>query len=360
MRKIPPIAHILLLAVSCLFLFSCSIQIRDSVKSSERMRGVYHRVKPGETLWRISKAYNVDLQELAEINNITDASRIGAGGVVFIPDAREVIDIPAVKPTAETRPATVRAPEKTVTANAEPEKVRADDGAAAATSVSASGVHGKVREETITDRAPALKTGRSPVPAKTPEKAVPRAAGTPESANAGKTQVAVKTPESVPPVKPRETGFKERTAAAPPAKKPEPLSRIEEPRDQIRVDKGRFLWPVKGPVITRFGIQPSGMKYNGIKIAAKEGTPVHAAAAGTVIYASHVKGYGDTIIVKHDESFTTVYAYLKGSTAKRDDRVKKGEAFASVGPSVEPGGEPHLYFEIREKNKARNPQFFLP
>ncbi len=120
------------------------------------------------------------------------------------------------------------------------------------------------------------------------------------------------------------------------------------------------MWPLKGPVITRFGIQPSGMKYNGIKIAAKEGAPVQAAAAGTIIYASYVKGYGDTIIVKHDENYTTVYAYLKSSVAKKDDRVKKGEKIASVGPSEEPGGEPYLYFEIRERNKASNPQFFLP
>jgi len=163
-----------------------------------------------------------------------------------------------------------------------------------------------------------------------------------------------------PPVKTPDTGLKERAAVTPPPKKPEPVPKTEEPQGQIKVDKGRFVWPLRGPVITRFGIQPSGMKYNGIKIAAKEGAPVSAAAAGTIIYASYVKGYGETVIVKHDENYTTVYAYLKGSVAKRDDRVKKGEKIASVGPSEETGGEPYLYFEIRERNKARNPQFFLP
>ncbi|MGE5844704.1 MAG: LysM peptidoglycan-binding domain-containing protein, partial [Syntrophaceae bacterium] len=88
------------------------------------MRGVYHRVKPGETLWRISKAYNVDLQELAEINNITDASRITAGNVVFIPDAPRVIDLPPAKPPVETRPTVVKAPEKKVTPRVEPEVPR--------------------------------------------------------------------------------------------------------------------------------------------------------------------------------------------------------------------------------------------
>ncbi len=363
MRKKLPITHILLLALLPVFLLSCSIQIvdRDSVKSSERMRGVYHRVKPGETLWRISKAYNVDLQELAEINNITDASRISAGSVVFIPDVPRVIDLPPVKPPVETRPVAVKPPEKPVTAKAEPEAGRAGPAAAgaAAGAVSAGG-QSKVKEESITDRAPAAKSDRSPASAKPPEKTTARTVETPEKADPGKTQVAMKPPAPPPPVKTPDTSLKESAAVSPPAKKPEPVPRAEEPQGQIRIDKGRFMWPLKGPVITRFGIQPSGMKYNGIKIAAREGVPVQAAAAGTIIYASYVKGYGDTLIVKHDENYTTVYAYLKGSVAKKDDRVKKGEKIASVGPSQEPGGEPYLYFEIRERNKARNPQFFLP
>ncbi len=361
MRKRLPIPHILLLAVLSVFLFSCSIQIvdRGSVKSSERMRGVYHRVKPGETLWRISKAYNIDLQELAEINNITDASRITAGNVVFIPDAPRVIDLPPVKPPVETRPAAVKPPEKPVTARAEPEAGRPGPEAAGAAAVSAGG-KSKVKEESITDRAPAAKPERSPASAKPPEKTTARPVETPEKADAAKTQVAMKPPVPPSPVKTPDTGPTERAAVTPPPKKPEPVPRAEEPQGQIKVDKGRFVWPLKGPVITRFGIQPSGMKYNGIKIAAKEGAPVQAAAAGTIIYASYVKGYGDTIIVKHDENYTTVYAYLKSSVAKKDDRVKKGEKIAAVGPSEEPGGEPYLYFEIRERNKARNPQFFLP
>ncbi len=322
-------------------------------------------MKPGETLWRISKAYNVDLQELAEINNITDASKIGAGSVVFIPDAPRVIDLPPAKPPAEARPAAVKPPDKTVAVKAEPEKGRTENGktenvsAGTAAGVAAAGARSKVKEESISDRAVAPKAEKSPLPPKPPEKTSSRSVETPEKTDAGQTRVAtMKPPAPPPPVKTPDAALKERTAAAPPPKKPEPAQKVEEP--PIKIEKGRFLWPVKGPVITRFGIQPSGMKYNGIKIAAKEGAPVQAAAAGTIIYSSHVKGYGDTIIVKHDENFTSVYAYLKSSGAKKDDRVKKGEKIASVGPAEEPGGEPYLYFEIREKNKARNPLFFLP
>ena len=127
MKSISHTSKLLLLALVGAALLSCSIQIvdRGSIKSSERMRGVYHRVKSGETLWRISKAYNIDLQELAEINNITDASRISAGSVVFIPDAPRVIDLPPAKPPVETKPAVVKKPEKPVTTRVEPEAGRA-------------------------------------------------------------------------------------------------------------------------------------------------------------------------------------------------------------------------------------------
>lgn len=370
-------------------LLSCTVQIvdRSSLKSSERMRGVYHRVKPGETLWRISKAYNVDLQELAEINNITDSARIGAGSVVFIPDAHEVIDLPPAKPPVETKPAATRPAEKPAAVVADPGSGR-DTGtaAAASTGVGALGARSKVKEESISDRTPAstLPERTPPRPAEKPdaagssaartqaaakptapapaEKVTPRPVEKPDTAasSAARPQAAAKPPAPAPPVKAPDAALKDRAAVTPPPKKPEPAARAEEPQGQIRVDKGRFLWPAKGPVITRFGIQPSGMKYNGIKIAAKENTPVQAAAAGTVIYASYVKGYGETVIVKHDDHYTTVYAYLKNTVAKRDEKIRKGEKIASVGPSQEPGGEPYVYFEIREKNKARNPLFFLP
>ncbi|NPV03540.1 MAG: peptidoglycan DD-metalloendopeptidase family protein [Syntrophaceae bacterium] len=363
MKSIPDILKTFLAAVLSAALLSCSVQLvdRSSVKSSERMRGVYHRVKPGETLWRISKAYNVDLQELAEINNITDASRISAGSVVFIPDAPEVIDLPPARP-AEAKPPVARAPERT--APAQPDNGHAAGSATVSSAGSAAAAgKGKIREESITDRAPAPRPERSPgPPARPPEKAQPKPQEKADAAvsSSGKTQVAMQPPAPAPPVKTPDAALKDRPAVTPAAKKPEPAPKAEETQGQIKVDKGRFAWPLRGPVITRFGIQPSGMKYNGIKIAAKENAPVQAAAAGTVIYASTVKGYGETVIVKHDENYTTVYAYLKNTVAKRDEKIRKGEKIASVGPPQEPGGESYLYFEIREKNKARNPLFFLP
>jgi lipoprotein NlpD len=101
------------------------------------------------------------------------------------------------------------------------------------------------------------------------------------------------------------------------------------------------------------------MYYNGITIAAKEGTPILAAAAGTVIFSSSLKNYGETMIIKHDDSYSTVYTNLGSRIRKVDDKVRKGEQIALSGKSQKEG-ETCVSFEIRHKNKARNPLFFLP
>jgi LysM repeat protein len=81
---------IILLIVGSLFP-ACSGQPIKSIKTF-RAKGIYHRVKSGETIYLIARAYNVEVQELAEANNIEDPNRIEADSVIFVPDARQVID----------------------------------------------------------------------------------------------------------------------------------------------------------------------------------------------------------------------------------------------------------------------------
>jgi lipoprotein NlpD len=129
--------------------------------------------------------------------------------------------------------------------------------------------------------------------------------------------------------------------------------------DQIQFDKKRFVWPVRGKVVSHFGIQPNRMYYNGIRISGSEGTAVQAAADGHVIFSSNLKDYGETIIVQHEAQYATVYANLGIRTVQSGTRVKKGDRIAFLG-KANPPGESYLEFEIRQKNKARNPLFFLP
>jgi Membrane proteins related to metalloendopeptidases len=112
-------------------------------------------------------------------------------------------------------------------------------------------------------------------------------------------------------------------------------------------------------VKTRFGIQPNKTYHNWIKIVSVAGTPVKAAASGTVIFSSALKDYGETIIIRHEKEFATVYTHLNQRYVKIDQNVKKGETIASVGQK-DKAGNAYINFEIRLRGKARNPLFFLP
>ena len=86
---------------------------------------------------------------------------------------------------------------------------------------------------------------------------------------------------------------------------------------------------------------------------------VQAAADGLVIFSASLKDYGETIIIQHEDQYATVYAHLGIRAVRGEARVKKGDRIAFLGKS-EDQQEPYLHFEIRQKNKARNPLFFLP
>jgi len=119
-----------------------------------------------------------------------------------------------------------------------------------------------------------------------------------------------------------------------------------------------FIWPVQGRVISTFGIH-DGLRYEGIEIAAPLGTPVKASGNGQVIYEGNLRGYGNLVILKHKNAYNTVYAYNQANLVSAGRKVNKGETIATVGNSG-PASEPCLYFQVRERNQARNPLFFLP
>ncbi|MDD4357628.1 MAG: M23 family metallopeptidase, partial [Smithellaceae bacterium] len=132
-----------------------------------------------------------------------------------------------------------------------------------------------------------------------------------------------------------------------------------ETKDQAYPDKSKLLWPVKGKVKTSFGAQPNKTYHNWIKIACPAGTPVKAAARGTVIFSANLKDFGETIIIRHSNGFATVYTHLKKRHVKADQTVKKGQTIALAGEMDEKGGV-YINFEIRRNGKAQNPLPYLP
>ncbi|NMB75162.1 MAG: peptidoglycan DD-metalloendopeptidase family protein [Myxococcales bacterium] len=134
----------------------------------------------------------------------------------------------------------------------------------------------------------------------------------------------------------------------------------QETRDEVFIQRfpGEFIWPVDGVVTSRFGIR-WGKRHDGIDIAAPEGTPVLAAAAGTVLFAGSEGGYGKLIILQHEKNMITIYAHNRELVVRESETVRQGQKIAEVGQTGRATG-PHVHFEIREGRTPRNPLFFLP
>ncbi len=199
--------------------------------------GVYHRVRPGENLYRIGKAYGVPTERLAEVNRIAEPSRLEVGQRIYIPGAARELPVTMITPQA--------------------------------------------------------------------------------------------------------------ASLRPPARTEAPLGHTA------------FVWPVMGGTVTsRFG-QRGRSFHDGIDISAPVGTPVHAAQDGEVIYSDVLSGYGNVIIVRHEQGFATVYAHNQTNRAREGQRVHRGQVIATVGASGR-ASTSNLHFEVRTENVARNPLYFLP
>jgi lipoprotein NlpD len=146
---------------------------------------------------------------------------------------------------------------------------------------------------------------------------------------------------AVAPVAPGASG-----AAAPVASVPAPAA---------AADEVAFIWPAQGALVAGFDEQ----KNKGLDIAGKPGDPVVAAADGRVVYAgAGLRGYGNLIILKHNNTFLTAYAHNQALLVKEDQTVRKGQKIAELGASD--ADRPKLHFEIRRQGKPVDPAKYLP
>lgn len=116
-----------------------------------------------------------------------------------------------------------------------------------------------------------------------------------------------------------------------------------------------FKWPAKGNVIAGF----DEAKNKGVDIAGATGDPVLAAADGRVVYAgSSLRGYGNLIIIKHNNTYLSAYAHNQTLLVKEDQAVKQGQKIAEMGNSD--ADQVKLHFEIRRQGKPVDPSKYLP
>ena len=137
---------------------------------------------------------------------------------------------------------------------------------------------------------------------------------------------------------------------------PKPLPQAQTQPTQAAPDKGfAFSWPAIRQVIGNF----DEVKNKGLDIAGQAGDPILAAADGQVVYAgAGLRGYGNLIILKHNNTFLTAYAHNQALLVKEDQQVRKGQKIAEMGKTD--ADRVKLHFEIRRQGKPVDPAKFLP
>ncbi len=116
-------------------------------------------------------------------------------------------------------------------------------------------------------------------------------------------------------------------------------------------------WPTTGRVVVEFGQRPG--TGTGVLIGGRGGQSVRTAAPGRVVYSgSGLIGYGQLIIIKHNDTYLSAYGHNASLLVQEGEAVSKGQRIATMGEG--PGGEPRLHFEIRQNGKPVDPRQFLP
>lgn len=211
--------------------------------------GVFHTVKEGQTIYRIAVAYGADPDILLNVNGISDPTTIKAGQVIFIPGAKELLEVPA-------------------------------------------------------------------------------------------------------------TPSEEKKKAAEPSDKKFWAKRSGNAKNAV-IRKGYFNWPMRGKISSGFGLR-NGVPHDGVDIAEDKGTIIRAAAPGKVIFSDWgPTGYGNIVIIKHDDHLTTIYAHNHKNLVAKDKIVKQGEKIALLGETGRSTG-PHLHFEVRYDREPVDPLNYLP
>ena len=148
-------------------------------------------------------------------------------------------------------------------------------------------------------------------------------------------------------------------SVTPLASAPAPTAAVSKPAAAPAVttpdDEINWIWPTGGPVMTGF----DEVKNKGLDIGGAAGDPVLAAADGRVVYVgAGLRGYGNLIILKHNNTYLTAYAHNQTMLVKEDQAVQKGQKIAEMGSSD--ADRVKLHFEVRRQGKPVDPARYLP
>ncbi|MFC1898610.1 peptidoglycan DD-metalloendopeptidase family protein [Candidatus Cloacimonadota bacterium] len=132
----------------------------------------------------------------------------------------------------------------------------------------------------------------------------------------------------------------------------------EKEKEKVKMPKVNLFLPAQGIVTSEFGMR-DGRPHKGIDIGCDMGEPIYAAMNGKVVYTGVQHGYGNVVILEHDNLIMTVYAHNESNLVRLGEDVKKGQPIATIGQTGN-ASAPHLHFEYRVEGKAINPRDVLP
>jgi len=297
----------------------------------------------GDTLYGIARRYGLPVRSIIDANNLTPPYGLNAGMMLTLPQVRQQIVQPGetLERVAQANGVDVSSLART-NRMSPPYTIRVGQALilpASAVSLASSRGDGAIAASPLLS-APAQKM------AATTGTAAP---------------LRIESDEVPPPDKPVQMAAATPIPSAPDAQDPSPVRAAASPLVPAPAPPAaRFVWPVEGRVITSYGTEAGGVHNDGINIAAPVGTPVVAAAAGTVAYVGNeLRGYGNLVLLKHQGGYLTAYAHNSTVLVHKGDRVTRGQTIARVG-ATGAVKEPQLHFEIRNGRNPVNPATLLP
>ncbi len=302
-----------------------------------------HTVSGGETLWVISKRYNIGTRDIAVTNNLAPPFALRAGQRLKLPPPMQY----KVR-VGDTLPAVARLFAVSPSEIAHLNDVRAPYRLQPGSVLRLPSITQKTQPAVF---APVELTQAEPLQVAVPAPVMVESLPAPVSETV--------TLEPVSPAQPEEH-MEVASAADPVVPDSAPAKIANKGPAQIPPRAGtKFMQPVKGKVISEYGPKADGLYNDGINIKAAAGTPVKAADNGVVVYAgSQLKGFGNLILVRHADRWVTAYAHLGSMKVNKGDVVKRGQLIGTVGSSGSVDS-PQLHFETRRGTEALNPQMFM-
>ncbi len=272
-----------------------------------------YTVKQGDSLYQVARDHKVKLAELQSNNGIADARKVKPGTVLKVPgssSASEPAALPAPTSPAASAPATAQVQ-------------------------SGSGVVPPAVPQAPSSSSAQATPSPSTTPAATSQSVAPTILNSAPSASGEQKVAAVETPNV--------------------ASDAQPSGGASASQPGSGSVAAKLRWPVSGKVVSQFGPKSDGTHNDGINIAVPMGTDVKAAEGGVVAYAGdELKGYGNLVLIRHDNGWVTAYAHNDTLLVKRGETVKRGQVIAKTGKTGQVD-QPQLHFELRQGQKPIDP-----